>query len=94
VIKVNDRFEFERDTYCWKLHDWKDGKNPKTGEAIRTKRTTYHANLAQVCRAVVDREAGLASDLASIVAVIERISKDLAIAINGASNEKPATVEG
>jgi len=58
MIKVNPRFEFERDTYGWKLHDWSDGVNPKTREPTRTKRTTYHPNLEQVCNAVIDREAG------------------------------------
>jgi len=89
MIKVNDRFEFEKDTYGWKLHDWSDGVNPKTKEPTRTKRTTYHPNVIQVCNAVIDREAGkeIAADLNMVKMFITNARGELLEAINTLSQE-------
>ena len=57
MIVVNDTFEFERDKYCWSLHEWRNGKD-KNGNEKRQKRTTYHSNLEQVCSTIIDRSAG------------------------------------
>jgi len=83
MIKVNDRFEFQRDTYGWKLHDWSDGVNPKTKEATRTKRTTYHPNIIQVCNAVIDRQAGdkFVSSLNEVLMSVELSKIELLSAI-------------
>lgn len=58
MIKINEDFEFERDEYGWRLYQWKDGINKKTGKATRNKSVTYHANIYQICAAVIDRSAG------------------------------------
>lgn len=83
MIKVNDRFEFERDTYGWKLHDWSDGVNPKTKEPTRTKRTAYHPNIIQVCNAVIDREAGSeeVNDIQMVLMYISSAREELLSAI-------------
>jgi len=90
MIKVNDRFEFEKDTYGWKLHDWSDGVNPKTKEPTRTKRTTYHPNVIQVCNAVIDREAGGEgiSDLDYVLMAITNARDELLEAIDTLSQEE------
>ena len=75
MIKINEDFEFERADQCWELHQWRDGTNPKTKEPTRTKTTTYHGSVAQVCRAVIDREAGAADSLQSLQDTIQ-ISTD------------------
>ena len=72
MIKINEDFEFERADQCWELHHWKDGTNPKTKEPVRTKTTTYHATVSQVCKAVIDRDSGSADSLKSFQDIIER----------------------
>jgi hypothetical protein len=70
MIKINDRFEFERQEHCWNLYEWKDGINKKD-EVIRTKTTTYHGNLMQICNEVIDRTAGDADSMQEIKDLIE-----------------------
>jgi hypothetical protein len=57
IIEVNERFNFEKDTHGWMLHDWKMGQD-KAGNPKRHKRTTYHANLKQICKTIIDRSCG------------------------------------
>jgi len=58
MIKVNKRFEFERDKYQWLLYEWSMGVSVKTKKPISVKRTTYHGNLDQICKTILDRSAG------------------------------------
>jgi len=69
MIELNDDFSFERDTYGWQLHQWRDGKD-KNGEHKRQKTTTYHANLHQICRSVIDRMAGNCQSMAELQALL------------------------
>jgi hypothetical protein len=87
MIRVNDDFEFERDTYGWKLHQWSDGVNPKTKEPIRSKSTTYHPNLEQVCSAVIDRCAGLAECAVMLTDGLASIKKELHVSIQCARKD-------
>lgn len=64
-MKIDERFEVERDTYCWMLHDWRDGKG-KDGNPKRTKRTTYHRDLLQVHEVILNRTAGECQVLADL----------------------------
>lgn len=57
MIKVNDRFSFERDQYCWHLHEFRDGTDKK-GNPKKSKKTSYYANLSQISKAIIDRTAG------------------------------------
>lgn len=57
MIKLNEDYEFERDQHCWNLHTWSDGKT-KEGDHKRSKKTTYHSTLRQLCNAIIEREAG------------------------------------
>ena len=70
MIKINEDFEFERADQCWELHHWRDGTNPKTKLPTRTKTTTYHGTVLQVCRAAIDREAGVANSLQGLIEAI------------------------
>ena len=65
VMTVNDKFEFERDKYCWQLHEWRDGKD-KDGNVKRQKRTTYHSTLDQIADAIIDRSAGECQSLSEL----------------------------
>lgn len=86
-MKIDDRFEVERDTYCWMLHDWRDGKG-RDGNHKRTKRTTYHRDLMQVHEAILNRAAGecqvlselptlLKTQTDRVVQAIEKARKDV-----------------
>lgn len=77
VIRINEDFSVERDSHCWHLHQWRDGKNPRTGEPTRAKRTTYHATLEQVARAVLDRSAGEAESMEELLEVLERTKYEI-----------------
>ena len=69
MIKISSRFEIHRDAYGWTLVDWRDGTGKK-GQAIRTKRESYYANLTQACDEILDRSAG---DCSSVAAILEAI---------------------
>ncbi len=57
MIKFNDKFEFEKDQYCWHLHEFYIGKD-KNKNPKRQRKTTFHATLEQVCNAIIDRSCG------------------------------------
>ena len=68
MIKVNDRFSFEKDVNCWHLIEsipsvTKDG-NPTTRA-----RTTYHANIKQIAQQITDR---MIDDCESLQEIIDR----------------------
>jgi len=69
MIELNADFSFERDTYGWQLHQWRDGKDKK-GQPKRQKTTTYHANLHQICSTVIDRTAGNCQSMAELQALL------------------------
>jgi len=94
MIKINDRFEFERGDQCWNLHEWKDGTNPKTKEPTRSKTTTYHSKLEQICNAVIDRSAGDCRSVQDIVEAISVAGDDCAYAISSMSTPPEAHVPG
>jgi len=82
MIKINDTFEIEKDPYCWSLHEWRDGVNRITGEAIRTKKTTYYNSLVHVCGIIVDKSAGIACNQAGdIIGAIKQAKWDIFKAI-------------
>ncbi len=76
MIKINNKFEISRDKHGWQLHEWKDGLN-KDKEPTRTKRTTYHPNLIQICDVVIDREAGCANTMEEVLKRIAFAHMDL-----------------
>jgi len=69
MIKVDDRFEFEKDKYQWLLHEWREGQD-KDGNAKRQKSTTYHGSLDQVARTIIDRKAGDCEDMEGLFAML------------------------
>lgn len=81
-MRVNDDFEFERDGTSWTLKQYGDRTNRETQQVTRgVIRTTYHANLSQVCDAIIDRSAGTADTLSGIVSAIERAGRECAAAL-------------
>jgi len=57
MIKVNDRFSFERDKYQWLLHESRLGKDREGNDKVHVD-TSYHGSLKQVCEQVIDRSQG------------------------------------
>ena len=70
IIKVNERFSIARDPRCWHLNDHYVGVD-KDGKTKIHKRVSYHANLGQVSRAVIDRSAGECKSLAEIIVLLK-----------------------
>ena len=89
MIKINDRFEFERQEHCWNLYEWKDGINKKD-EVVRTKTTTSHGNLMQICNEVIDRSTGDADSLRDCLDAIEHAHNELECAIGRMSTPPEA----
>ena len=77
MLKINDRFETERDKYQWLLHEWTDGQD-KHGNPKKQRKTTYHASLKQVCEAVIDRQAGDCEDLVRVGLMITETASKMA----------------
>lgn len=63
------KYEYEADTFGWRLHEWRDTTD-KEGEPKRTKRTTYHGNLLQVFDTILDRECGNCTDVEVLRALL------------------------
>lgn len=82
MITINDRFQFERADQCWELHEWKDGINPKNKQPTRSKHTTYHASVMQICTVVLDRASGGAESLVGLMATIKNTAQELQSAVN------------
>lgn len=57
MIKVNDRFSFERDKYQWLLHESRLGKDKKGNDKVHVD-TSYHGSLRQICEQIIDRQQG------------------------------------
>lgn len=58
MIKINDRFSIEKDPYCWVLYETKKGKSRKTGKEAVSQKSTYHANIPQICEAILSKSGG------------------------------------
>ena len=78
MIKVDDRWSFERDKWCWVLYENTKGVKKKTKEEIDVVNETYHANFDQVCRYIIDKEAGNAESVRGIRNLIKDTSKKIA----------------
>ncbi len=70
MIKFNDRFEFERDKYCWHLHEWRVGQD-KGGDVKMHRDTTYYPNIQQLCVVIIDRSLGGCESLEEMIKLLE-----------------------
>lgn len=85
-MKIDDRFEVERDQFCWQLHDWRMGKD-RSGNPKRTKRTTYHRDLVQVSEVILDRTAGECTVLSELPALLKAQTDRIVQAIEKARKD-------
>ena len=74
MVKFNDRFSAERDSYGWTLTEKKAGKN-KDGEHVIRENETYYTSFEGVCNAVIDRAIGVCESLPEVLAALKDINK-------------------
>ena len=70
MIKFNDTYSFERDQYCWHLHEKYMGKDKHKNDKEFT-RTTYHPSLQFICRHLIDKECGNCESLEQIIELLQ-----------------------
>ena len=90
MIKINDKYSIERDRYCWNLHEYREGVNPKTKEPTISKHTTYHSDLEQICSTVLDKSGEEIKEVNDLMDAIFKAKQELLMAIRGCANNKPA----
>jgi len=73
MIKFNNRFSAERDSYGWTLTEKKAGKN-KDGEHVIRERETYYTSFEGVCNAVIDRAIGVCESLPEVLAALKDVN--------------------
>lgn len=61
MIKINDRFSYDRDSRCWRLHETVRGEN-KDGKPTENTYITYFPKLEHLFNMVIDKSAGFAAN--------------------------------
>ena len=77
MIKINNKYSFERDQYCWHLHEKYMGedKHHQPKEFIRT---TYHPSLEYIAKHLIDKGCGELESLQEIIVFLETTAKSIA----------------
>jgi hypothetical protein len=57
MIKIDGKYSISRDRYNWILHTTTKGVDEAGNDKEKVKKT-FHASFPQVCRAILEREAG------------------------------------
>jgi hypothetical protein len=70
MIKFNDTYSFEKDQYCWHLHEKYIGQDKDKNNKLFT-RTTYHPSLQAICRHLIDKECGKCKSLEQIIELLQ-----------------------
>lgn len=68
MLKINDDWEVQKDSFGWQVHHWREGKSTRTGEMKRTKATSYYPRLEQCLLHIMDEEADNAGDVEELMA--------------------------
>lgn len=92
MIVLNRNFSFEKDTYGWQLHQWRDGVN-KSNEPTRYKTTTYHANLEQVIDAIINWSAGRCNTVDELKTLLTTAVTELTALLEKAMATNPSNQE-
>ena len=74
MIKFNERFSAERDSYGWTLTEKKAGRNKDGGNVIRENQT-YYSGFEGVCNAVIDKSLDVCESLPEVLAALKDINK-------------------
>ena len=70
MIKFNDTYSFEKDQYCWHLHENYTGKDKDDNDKEFT-RTNYHPSLQAICKYLIDKECGKCESLEQIIKLLQ-----------------------
>jgi hypothetical protein len=69
-IKINDNYTISNDRIGWSLETTRDGED-KEGKPKRQTKTTYHGDLEQCVRAIVDRACGECDNLEELYQMLQ-----------------------
>ncbi len=77
LLRINDRFTIERDTYNWTIIEQRPGES-REGEPITSEKRTYHARLSHALVRVIDITAGSTDGSpAAILAAINHATAEI-----------------
>lgn len=77
MIRLNKEWGLKSDKYQWILYNIKPGKSKK-GEDIEVKKETFHRNLDQVSRKIVQQSGVGCESLDGLILAYQKCSNDLA----------------
>lgn len=80
-MRLSDKFDVDKDIHSWRLTYYYIGKD-KDGNNKEQSKHTYHANLKQVAKAVVNYEAGEAKNMDDLVARLDKCEKTMERVLN------------
>lgn len=72
MIKLGDRYEIERDSYCWRLRAFRTAVT-KTGPKLLADET-YHSSLEGVAKQIVELEAGKCQSASELLTLLRNIN--------------------
>lgn len=78
MIKLNDRFSFERDKFNWILYDDTESRDKLDNIKVVT-RKSYHGNLTLLCNAVIERSAGECQSMEELKTLLKEADRVLAV---------------
>jgi hypothetical protein len=82
MFKINDEFSASRDQNGWTLYRNIEVVDKRTQKPKRGELRTYHSNLTQICKSVIDKTAGSATgDVSAVLHAIAAAHEDLSAAI-------------
>ena len=70
MIKVSEKFEIDKDNYCWILTYNYLGKD-KDGNEKTQQKTTYHATLKQVAKSIINYESKECVAMSDLILMLE-----------------------
>lgn len=76
MIKINEQFTIDSDKYCWHLIETYEGKD-KAGNIKPQSKTSYHRNLPQVCKEIINREIKGCESLEAVIKCYEQSTQKL-----------------
>ena len=76
MIKINENFTYEVNSYNWVLYEWRDGTSKK-GKQVRYSKISYHNTLSNMLLAVMDKSLKNCLNFDDVSKVSEKLSKDL-----------------
>ena len=76
MIKINEEYSFDRDKFGWNLYRFVEARDKKGNPKLK-KKTTYHATLEQVCKKIIDLEAGKYDSMKELKAFLLNANESL-----------------